>query len=77
MTTLPVVSHFVQGTVAEVILQEALEQSSLSRVFGGFLLGVTHLLGLKFDPDGGLLYAHLMFFLILIVMPSGISQWRR
>ncbi len=44
---------------------------------GGFLLGVTHLLGLKFDPDGGLLYAHLMFFLILIVMPSGISQWRR
>lgn len=46
-------------------------------LLGGFILGVAHLVGLKLDPDGGLLYAHLTFFLILMVMPSGLSARRR
>ena len=46
-------------------------------MMGGFLLGITHLFGLTFDPDSGLLWPHLMFFLILMVLPSGLSQWRR
>ena len=46
-------------------------------LLGGSILGVAHLLGLRFDPGGGLLYAHLVFFLILMALPSGLSQWRR
>jgi branched-chain amino acid transport system permease protein len=46
-------------------------------LLGGLLLGVTHLVGLKLDPNSGLLYAHIMFFLILAFMPKGISGWRQ
>jgi branched-chain amino acid transport system permease protein len=44
---------------------------------GGFMLGVTHLVGLKLDPDSGLLYPHIMFFVILTFLPQGLSGWRR
>jgi len=46
-------------------------------LIGGFILGVTHLVGLKFDPNSGLLYPHIMFFLILTFLPKGISAWRQ
>ncbi|MDR3471385.1 MAG: branched-chain amino acid ABC transporter permease [Devosia sp.] len=46
-------------------------------LLGGLVLGVTHLIGLKLDPNSGLLYAHIMFFLILTFMPKGISGWRQ
>jgi branched-chain amino acid transport system permease protein len=46
-------------------------------LIGGFLLGVTHLIGLRFDPNSGLLYAHILFFIILTIMPKGISGWRQ
>jgi len=46
-------------------------------LIGGLILGVAHLVGSKFDPGAGLLYAHLVFFLILIFLPQGLSQWRR
>jgi branched-chain amino acid transport system permease protein len=46
-------------------------------LIGGFVLGVTHLVGLRFDPNSGLLYAHIMFFVILTIMPRGISGWRQ
>jgi branched-chain amino acid transport system permease protein len=44
---------------------------------GGFILGVTQLVGLRVNTNSGLLYAHLVFFLILMVLPSGLSSWRR
>ena len=46
-------------------------------LIGGFVLGVTHLIGLKIDPNSGLLYAHIVFFIILTIMPRGISGWRQ
>ncbi len=46
-------------------------------LIGGFVLGVTHLVGLRFDPNSGLLYAHIMFFIILTIMPRGISGWKQ
>lgn len=46
-------------------------------LIGGIVLGVTQLVGLKYNPNAGLLYAHLIFFAILMLMPKGISGWRR
>lgn len=46
-------------------------------LLGGFVLGVTHLIGLKLDPNSGLLYPHIMFFLILMFLPRGLSGWRK
>jgi len=46
-------------------------------IVGGMVLGVAQLVSLQYDPNAGLMYAHIVFFLILMVMPSGISAWRR
>ncbi len=40
---------------------------------GGLILGVTQIVGLKFDPTAGLMYGHIVFFLILIFAPMGIA----
>jgi branched-chain amino acid transport system permease protein len=40
---------------------------------GGMALGVAQLVGLKLDPNGGPLYAHLLFLLILLVRPAGLA----
>lgn len=40
---------------------------------GGIVLGVTQLVALKLDPSGGLMYGHIVFILILIVMPNGLA----
>lgn len=39
---------------------------------GGMILGVTQLVGLKLDPTSGLMYGHMVFFIILIVAPMGL-----
>ena len=43
---------------------------------GGIALGVAQLVGLKFDPNAGLLYAHLLFFVGLLVRPNGLIAAR-
>lgn len=40
---------------------------------GGLILGVTQLVGLRFDPTAGLMYGHIVFFIILIFAPMGIA----
>lgn len=40
---------------------------------GGMALGVAQLLGQKFDSNSGALYSHLLFFLLLIVRPTGLA----
>ncbi len=44
---------------------------------GGIILGVAQLVSLQYDSNAGLLYSHLVFFVILMVFPSGISGWRQ
>lgn len=44
---------------------------------GGISLGIVQLLGLRWDPDGGLLYAHLFFFVVLMLKPEGLASWKR
>ncbi len=46
-------------------------------LIGGIVLGVTQLVGLRFDPNSGLLYAHVVFFMVLMARPTGISGARR
>ncbi|SHG52423.1 branched-chain amino acid transport system permease protein [Kaistia soli DSM 19436] len=46
-------------------------------LIGGLILGVTHLVGLRIDPNSGLLYPDIVFFIILTIMPRGISGWRQ
>ncbi|MDG3576806.1 branched-chain amino acid ABC transporter permease [Rhizobium sp. YJ-22] len=41
---------------------------------GGIVLGVTQLVALKLDPAGGLMYGHIVFFIILILSPKGLSS---
>ncbi|HWU63798.1 MAG TPA: branched-chain amino acid ABC transporter permease [Ensifer sp.] len=41
---------------------------------GGIVLGVTQLLALKIDPSAGLMYGHIVFFIILILSPQGLSS---
>ncbi|MFM2279719.1 MAG: hypothetical protein RLZZ444_1950 [Pseudomonadota bacterium] len=41
---------------------------------GGIVLGVTQLLALKIDPSSGLMYGHIVFFIILILSPKGLSS---
>jgi branched-chain amino acid transport system permease protein len=43
---------------------------------GGIILGVTQLVGLNFNPNSGLLYTHIVFFLILMIAPKGLASWR-
>jgi len=46
-------------------------------LIGGFVLGLANIFGLQFDPNSGLLYTHLTFFIILMILPQGLSAWRR
>lgn len=41
-------------------------------LIAGILLGVVQLLCFQFDANSGLLYAHLLFFLFLIIRPNGL-----
>ncbi len=41
---------------------------------GGMALGVAQLLGQKFDSNAGSLYSHLLFFVVLIVWPTGLAR---
>lgn len=41
--------------------------------FGGLLLGVTHLIGLKLDPGSGLLFPDLVFLAVLLFRPQGFA----
>lgn len=43
----------------------------------GLALGVTQLIGLRLDPNSGLLYPHLLFFIGLLVRPNGLFGVRR
>ena len=38
----------------------------------GILLGVTQLIGFRFDGNSGLLYSHILFFFFLIIRPNGL-----
>jgi branched-chain amino acid transport system permease protein len=40
---------------------------------GGIALGVAQLMGQRFDSNAGALYAHLLFFVILMVRPTGLA----
>ena len=40
---------------------------------GGIVLGVTQLVALKLDPTSGLMYGHIVFFIILILSPNGLA----
>jgi branched-chain amino acid transport system permease protein len=41
-------------------------------MLGGILLGIVQLLGLRFDPNAGPLYAHLLFFVGVLLRPNGL-----
>ena len=41
-------------------------------LLAGIALGVTQLIGFRFDANSGLLYAHLLFRIFLIVRPNGL-----
>jgi branched-chain amino acid transport system permease protein len=41
-------------------------------LLGGIVLGMAQLAGLKWDPNAGLLYAHVLFFIVLLIRPSGL-----
>jgi branched-chain amino acid transport system permease protein len=43
---------------------------------GGIALGMAQLAGLKLDSNAGLLYAHLLFFIMLLVRPAGLVSNR-
>jgi branched-chain amino acid transport system permease protein len=40
---------------------------------GGIALGVAQLVGQRLDSNAGALYAHLLFFIVLMVRPNGIA----
>lgn len=46
-------------------------------LLGGIALGVAQLVGQKFDSNAGSLYPHLLFFLILMIRPTGLAGARR
>jgi len=41
-------------------------------LLGGIVLGMAQLAGLKWDANAGLLYAHLLFFVMLLIRPAGL-----
>lgn len=45
-------------------------------MLGGIVLGIAQLVGLKLDPNAGPLYAHLLFFVIVLLRPNGLSGAR-
>lgn len=40
---------------------------------GGLVLGVVHVIGLRFDPASGPLYGHLLLLFILLAKPEGLA----
>jgi branched-chain amino acid transport system permease protein len=46
-------------------------------LLGGIALGVAQLVGQRLDPDAGPLYAHALFFAILMIRPAGLAGARR
>jgi branched-chain amino acid transport system permease protein len=44
---------------------------------GGMLLGLAQVLGQKWDSNAGSLYVHLVFLLVLLLMPRGLAGDRR
>lgn len=40
---------------------------------GGIMLGIAQLLGQKVDSNAAALYAHLLFFVILVIRPTGLA----
>jgi branched-chain amino acid transport system permease protein len=45
-------------------------------MFGGIILGVAELIGLRFDPNAGPLYAHLLFLAGVLLRPNGLFRAR-
>jgi branched-chain amino acid transport system permease protein len=45
-------------------------------LLAGILLGVVQLIGFRFDANSGLLYAHLLFFVFLLIRPNGLFGGR-
>jgi branched-chain amino acid transport system permease protein len=45
-------------------------------LLGGIALGMAQLAGLKLDPNAGLLYGHLLFFVGLLLRPAGLVPSR-
>jgi branched-chain amino acid transport system permease protein len=41
-------------------------------LLAGILLGITQLVGFQFDANSGLLYAHILFLVFLVVRPNGL-----
>jgi branched-chain amino acid transport system permease protein len=64
------------GTDRILIAFEVVVLGGLGSFWGaliaGILLGVVQLLSFQFDANSGLLYAHLLFFLFLVIRPNGI-----
>ena len=64
------------GTEQLLISFEVVVLGGLGSFWGAFAagvaLGVTQLVGLRFDPNSGLLYPHLLFLIGLILRPSGL-----
>lgn len=44
---------------------------------GGLLLGIAQLVGQRVDSNAGPLYAHLLFFVLLLLRPQGLAGGRR
>jgi branched-chain amino acid transport system permease protein len=64
------------GTEQLLISFEVVVLGGLGSFWGAFIagiaLGVTQLIGLRLDPNSGLLYPHLLFFIGLVLRPNGL-----
>jgi branched-chain amino acid transport system permease protein len=64
------------GTEQLLISFEVVVLGGLGSFWGAFIagvaLGITQLIGLRFDPNAGLLYPHLLFLIGLILRPNGL-----
>jgi branched-chain amino acid transport system permease protein len=68
------------GTEQLLISFEVVVLGGLGSFWGAFAaglaLGVTQLVGLRLDPNSGLLYPHLLFFIGLMLRPNGLFRAR-
>jgi branched-chain amino acid transport system permease protein len=46
--------------------------SFLGTLIGGIVLGVTQVIGFRFDPGWGIWFGHMIFLVTLVVRPSGL-----
>ncbi len=46
-------------------------------LLGGIALGIAQLMGQRIDSNAGALYAHLLFFIVLMIRPAGLAGARR